>query len=231
LISASGRRDTLEIYFGDDRGNFSIGSTVRLESGNRMRSLGVGDFDGDRHLDLATTTTASPPDQQPGQLSIRRGDGKGGFADAGSPLSVPPDPTILAVADINSDRRPDIILSHGRSNVVTLLLNDGRGGFAKAPSLPLEAGMSGFAAVSADLDGDQHVDLIISTVNDRAPYDSKILVFLGDGRGGFRPTPGSPFSAEPGAYTLATGDINEDRKLDIAVSSFESNRVTILLGQ
>ena len=231
LISANGRRDAMEIYVGDGHGGFSRGSTVKLESGNKVRSFGVGDLDGDGHLDLATTTTSSPPDQRPARLVVRRGDGKGGFADAGPPFSVPADPTILAVADINSDGRPDILLSHGRSNIVTVLPNDGRGGFSRGSTLPLASGMSAYAIADADLNGDKHGDLIISAVNDRAPYDSKIVVFLGDGHGGFAPAPGSPFSAEPGAYTLAIGDVNEDSKLDIAASSFESSTVTILLGQ
>ena len=45
LISANGRRAAMEIYFGDGHGRFSAGSTVNLESGNQVRSFGVGDLD------------------------------------------------------------------------------------------------------------------------------------------------------------------------------------------
>jgi len=232
LISANGRRGSMEIYFGDGRSGFRRGSTVKLESGSKMRSFGIGEIDGDGHLDLATTTSSSPPQQEPGRLAIRRGDGQGGFADAGTPpILVPPDPNLLVMADINGDGRSDIVLGHGRTNIVTVLLNDGKGGFGRSLTLPFASGMSAYAAACADLNGDNQRDLVISTVKDSAPYDSKIVVLLGDGRGGFTPASGSPYDAEPGAYTVAMGDFNKDGKLDIAASSFESSVVTILLGQ
>src|SRR5205085_8486773 len=76
LISANGRRGAMEIYLGDGRGAFSFASTVQLEPGNRIRSFGVGDLDGDGHLDLATTVSSSPPDGKPALLKIHRSDGK-----------------------------------------------------------------------------------------------------------------------------------------------------------
>lgn len=232
LISANGRRDAMEIYVGAAQNQFSLVSTVKLESGNTIRSFGIGDIDGDGHLDLVTTISGSPPQQQPGRLMIRRGNGKGSFADAAAPpLLVPPDPNILRVADLNGDGKCDIVLSHGRKNIVTILLNDGKGSFAPGQTLQFEAGMSAYAAALGDLNGDKYGDLVISTVKDSAEYDSKIVVFLADRRGSFTATTESPSPVGPGAYTMAMGDVNEDGKLDIAVSSFESKVVTILLGQ
>jgi hypothetical protein len=143
---------------------------------------------------------------------------------------VPPDPTILAMADLNGDGKSDIVMGHGRTNIVTVLLNDGKGGFDQRLTLSFTSGMSAYAAACTKLNAHKQLDLVVSTVMDSAPYDSKIVVFLGDGRGGFTSAAASPFAVEPGAYTLATGDINEDGNLDVAASSFESNVVTILLG-
>ena len=42
----------LVYLFGDGRGGFSVGSSVRLESGTKMRSFGVGDVDGDDWCDI-----------------------------------------------------------------------------------------------------------------------------------------------------------------------------------
>jgi hypothetical protein len=233
LISANGRRNAMEIYLGDGRGGFAPGPIVQLESGKKVHTFDVGDLDGDGHLDLVTTSAAGTPDGKPGRLATRRGDGKGGFADAGAPiLSVPPDPRVATLVDVNGDGRLDILLSHGRSNLLTVLLNEGKGTFTPRPGLPLAVGMSAYTVVAADLNGDKKADLVVATVNDRTPpFESKIVVLLGDGRGGFMPASGSPFPAAPGAYTLAAGDINEDGKLDLAASSFESDGVTLLLGQ
>jgi len=53
------------------------------------------------------------------------------------------------------------------------------------------------------------------------------VVLLGDGTGRF--AAGPSFAAGPGAYNLAVADINGDGKLDLAMSSFEGDAVTILL--
>ena len=100
---------------------------IRGEWGLRVKPC-VVDWDGDGHLDLVTTRSVDPPQPVPGHLTIRRGDGKGGFTDApGPPLLVPPDPRVEALVDLNGDRRLDIVLSHGRRSILTILLNDGRG--------------------------------------------------------------------------------------------------------
>jgi hypothetical protein len=63
------------------------------------------------------------------------------------------------------------------------------------------------------------------------PFRSRIVLLLGDGRGGFSQATGSPFPVGLGAYNIAVRDVNEDGKLDVAASSFESDGVTILLGR
>ena len=231
LISANGRRNSIEILLGDGRGGFSPGSNVQLESGTNMFSFELGDVDGDGHLDLVTATAIDPPQPVPGRLTMRRGDGKGGFAAPGPTLMVPPDPRVAALADLNGDRRLEIVLSHVRRNFLTIVLNDGTGIFKPRSGPPIDIGMPASAIVAADINGDKKADLVVATVSDKKPYESKIAVLLGDGRGGLKPMPGSPFPAAPGAYSLVMGDFDEDGKLDIAASSFESLTVTVLLGR
>jgi len=88
-----------------------------------------------------------------------------------------------------------------------------------------------YAVRIADVNGDHLPDLIIATVSHSPPFRFKVVVLLGDGRGGFKSAPGSPFAVGPGAYELAVGDVNEDGTLDIVASSFEGDAVTVLLGQ
>ena len=58
-----------------------------------------------------------------------------------------------------------------------------------------------------------------------------IRVMLGDGRGGFRAPPGSPFGPGKGIWQLAIGDLNGDGKQDAVASNLESDCVTVLLGR
>ena len=66
LISANGRRNSVEIFRGDGRDRFSPASPVKLERGQGTFSFALGDLDGDGHLDLVTSTPQSP-DSGPGR--------------------------------------------------------------------------------------------------------------------------------------------------------------------
>jgi hypothetical protein len=59
---------------------------------------------------------------------------------------------------------------------------------------------------------------------------SNLCVFLGDGKGGFAPAPGSPFAAGPEPNDLAIADFNGDGHPDVAVANHGTKVVTILLG-
>lgn len=229
IVTANGRRNTIEILIGDGRARFSPASIVKLEPGKNFYTFALGDVDGDGHVDLVTVS--SDLDNASGRVATRHGDGTGIFKDLpDSSLPAPPDARLSTLADVNGDERLDIVLSH-ETNHVSVLLNKGDGMFAAGPSWTLDRGMEAFTVVVSDVNRDHNADLIAATVHsESAPYESRILVLLGDDRG-FAPAPGSPFPAGPGAYRLTLGDVNEDGKLDIAASSFEGQAVTLLLGK
>ena len=233
LISANGRRNSVEILLGDGHGGFSPGAIVKLQGRWTTNfTFGLGDLDGDGHLDLVTSIPREPPESGPGRVETRRGDGKGGFAViAGQTLPAAPDPRVAAIVDVNGDGHLDIVLSHGHTNILSTLLNDGKGVFTDRPGPPIDVGWPAWELVAVDVNGDKSVDLVATTVDTKAPFASKVVVLLGDGRGEFTAAPGSPFPVGAGTYCLTVGDVNEDGKLDIAASSFGNDGVALLLGQ
>jgi len=231
LISSNGRRDTLEVFPGNGRGDFSAMPSLKLEPARRFYTFELAEMDNDETLDLVVASS-NAPESQAGLLWVRRGDGKGGFpAKLGKSWATLPDPHVEVLADLNGDQHADILLRHGEMNMLSLYLNKGNGNLMAAPNSPIDVGMPASSVVTADVDGDKNADLIVATVAATAPFDSRIVVLLGDGHGGFMLAPGSPFPVGPGAYGFAVGDIDENGKLDIVASSFESSALTILLNR
>jgi alkaline phosphatase len=139
---------------------------------------------------------------------------------------------VAAVADIDGDRSPDVVLTHQERNALSVLVNDGSGRFSPVEGSPIALRLPAAAVIVADVNRDNAADLVATTVNSTAaPYDSEVVVLLGTGRGQFAAASASPFRAGRGAFMLASGDVNADGRLDFAASSFSGDGTTVLLGQ
>ena len=136
-------------------------------------------------------------------------------------------PHFIKVADVNQDGKPDIVVANSEAGTLTILLGDGRGRFSPSAGSPVPAGHLPNDIAVADMNHDGHPDLIIA--NHQSPY---ITILLGDGRGGFRPAPGSPFDvhSNPHPHGLAVGAFGETGNLDVVTDSWGNNQVELLQG-
>ena len=219
------------LLLGNANGSFSTApnSPIVMKQGQHPHThgLGLGDFNGDGKLDLATVNN------EDNDISVAFGDGRGGFTNApGSPFAVGPSPYPLTLADVNGDGRLDIVSNASAtgpnraqqlatSRALTLLIGDGHGGF-KRNDVPLRTGQPWSAAVG-DLNGDRKPDLV-ATHHDQ----SSLTVLLSDGAGGFREIAGSPFDMGHNVWRVALADVNRDKRLDVIAAGGDSVRV--LLG-
>jgi hypothetical protein len=143
-----------------------------------------------------------------------------------------PHPRWTAIADVNHDHNPDIVVANAGSDSndsgsITVLLGDGLGGFHPASGSPFPAGHLPNDIAIADMNNDGNLDLVIA--NHQSPY---LRVLLGDGRGGFHLAPGSPVDAHsyPHPHGVVVADFNSDGKLDAATDSWGNNQIEILRG-
>ena len=93
---------------------------------------------------------------------------------------------------------------------------------AAAPSV--SAGTDPRSLVTADLNGDGHLDLVVAN-----SVSNDITILLGNGAGGFAAA-GAATPAGLAPQAVVTGDFNQDGHADIAVAARDSNQVRILLG-
>lgn len=142
-----------------------------------------------------------------------------------SALGVGTAPRCVAVGDFNGDGKLDFVTANQESNNVSVLLGNGHGGFAPAKGSPVALEAAPRFMVVADFNGDKKLDLAV--VNSGS---NNVSILLGDGEGGFKPAQDSPVRVGSRPISLAAGDFNGDKKLDLAVVNGGSNDVSILLG-
>ncbi|HEX8847560.1 MAG TPA: VCBS repeat-containing protein [Pyrinomonadaceae bacterium] len=161
-------------------------------------------------------------------VTVLLGNGRGGFTPApGSPIKAAAH--LVAIGDVNNDRKPDLALTHHDRFVVEVLLGAGDGSFTPAPGSPFTAHQGtrphNHGLALNDLNSDGNLDITTSNQD-----DNSVSVLLGNGRGSFTPAAGSPFAVGRAPYPHAVGDLNGDGNLDIATPNVGSNNVTVLLG-
>jgi len=222
MVIANNDDGDVAVLLGDGRGGFARARGSPFPVGPSPYPIAVGDVNGDGKPDIVAPN--SGPKSR--TATVLLGDGRGAFRPApASPFTTAAGPYHAALGDVNGDGKPDIVTAHDDSNLLSILLGDGRGGFRPAPDSPLNVG--GHRAgevVVRDVNADGRADLVVAAAD-------AVRVLLGDGRGGFQPAPGSPFAAGKGIWRLAVADLNADGKPDVAAVGFESNSVTILLGR
>jgi hypothetical protein len=220
LTTSNYEDNSVSVLLGDGRGNFVPASGSPFAVGRGPYNHTLSDVNGDGKLDVIT------PNVRDNNATVLLGNGKGGFiAVAGSPFPVGYRPYYTAIGDLNSDGKPDLVITHDDINEMTVAFGDGRGAFAAAPSSPLDLGSRGYKVVIADVNGDAKMDVVVGNV-----AINRCAVFLGDGHGNLEPAPGSPYATGKGSPTFAVGDVNADGKIDIVTVNEESGEGRLLLG-
>ena len=220
LAVANYTSNNVTVLLGNGLGGFAAASGSPFATGANPASIAVGDFNGDGIQDLSVANSASA------SLTVLLGNGSGGFTLAtGSPFAAGSVPYSVAVGDFNGDGIEDLAATNFNSGTVTVLLGNGSGGFAAASGSPFAVGTQPRSVVVGDFDGDGNQDLAIAN-----GVSNNVTVLLGNGSGGFTSAAGSPFAAGTGPQSVVAEDFNGDGFADLAIANYNSNNVTVLLG-
>ena len=181
----------------------------------------IADFNDDGKPDLAVANATS------NSVSIFLAIGQGFFRPALN-FSVGENPAFLVTADFNGDGKLDLATANLGSNNVSILLGTGTGVFTTVLNFP--AGLAPIGLTLGDFNGDGKIDLAVlnATGPKSVGFKSTVSILLGNGHGIFQ-LPRTSVAADKGSFILAM-DLNNDGKLDLAVTDISSNSVRVLLG-
>lgn len=190
----SGAGHNISVLLGDGMGHFTWSLSLP-----GVVFLLTADFNRDGNLDIVGRRN---------EISLYLGNAFGGFSSQPDIVSNIPD-TSLAVGDLNSDNKPDIVAVSG-SDAISVLIGNGNGTFMPASVYHIGVVYVGSFADIGDVNGDGLADITLSN----HATDGRVHVLQGDGNGAFT-LRGSYTTGFRSPGRIATSDLNGDGHSDV----------------
>jgi hypothetical protein len=228
------------VMMGNGDGTFAAPTTYST-GGTIAYSVAIADVNGDGLPDLIVANLYASYTSLEGNVGVLLGNGDGTFQPVVTYDSGGTRAEWVAVADVNGDKHPDIIVTNGcaiecQSNgtgLVSVLLNNGTGAFLPAANYSTgdSTGQPESVAVG-DFNGDGYPDIVVSNqCADNSCNTGSLSVLLNNGNGIFQ----APVQYSSGGYfyglAVAVADMNGDGKLDLIVGNWCFNSDVCLYNQ
>jgi len=234
---------SVAVLLGNGNGTISMTPVAYSSGGLFADSVAIADVNGDGKLDLVVANCGSSNQSNcvstsnSGNVAVLLGNGDGSFQPAVTYSLGASGATSVAVADLNNDGFPDLIVGTGSNTagLVGVLIGNGNGTFQTVQTYP-SGGLSPAAVAVADL-GNGKFDVVVgNTWADSTETSSNVGVLIGNGDGTFQTAVAYP----TGGFfpdSIAIADVNGDGKPDMVVanssvtsSSGSLGNVGVLLG-
>ena len=217
LIVGNGALEAHTVSLLTNMGDGTFAPFVPYDAGvMRVTEVAVGDFDGDRSLDLVCTSGATSA------VGLLFNDAAGGFS---APILLPANGTTWSVLalDVSRDGKLDIATGVAGPTVgypnASFYLNDGIGGFPLRVDYTAtgEQGLQGLS--HGCVDRNSATDLVaVGDIGASVMLDSALGVF----------DPSVPYGTGGGPRQTVAGDFDGDRSVDVATSNEVDDNFSLL---
>lgn len=215
------RTDNISILFGYGDGKFGNITTYSTGYDSNSQTIAIGDFNNDTQLDIVVANSGTD------SVSVIFGDKNGTFVSLSTYFLYYAyfEPQAVAVVDLNSDNRLDIVVTINFPCGLVVLYGYGNGSFAEEILYQINVGDILQAIAVGDLNNDFQQDVLVA--NYATGY---ISVLFSDGKGNFtnQTAYSTGYISQP--CSIAIGDINNDKQLDIIVVNSGTDNVGVLLN-
>jgi hypothetical protein len=224
LICVNHGGNTLTVLTNNGNGNF--GSNATYAVGSRPVSVTAADVNGDGKVDLICVNYGDDT------LSVLTNNGGGKFTLASTPNAdaAPPMGTCsVTAADVNGDGKVDLICANVGYNTLTVLTNNGSGGFVYSSTYtftsPPYSGPCPSSIAVVDVNGDGKPDLICAVPF--SDYGSVLAVLTNNGSGGFVFATNYAVGDTGILWTFTAADVNGDGKVDLIYQAGDNTLIVL----
>jgi len=216
LLVASTGNGAVSVLLGEGDGSFRPADAI--PAGENPVHLAAGDLDEDGRQDLVVANHETDYVT----LLFGTADSFERRDHSRFTVGVSPHPHAVALADVDEDGHPDLLVDDRDAESLRLFRGRGDGTFAEAEGIPV-GGDPYRGMALGDLDADGHLDLLI-------PNPGSVEVLTGDGEGAFAPA-GRLRAPGLAPFSVAAADVDADGNLDVVAGSGEGEPgIAVWLG-